>query len=126
MLKRFLKILFVFCFFISFVEAEIINNIEVKGNQRVNTETIIMFSDVSVGQDLSDNDLNQILKKLYETNFFEDVEVKQRNLDGKLVDIDINIKENQTGTFTAGASFGTLEGITLLTGLNENNIAGTG
>ena len=79
MLKRFLKILFVFCFFISFVEAEIINNIEVKGNQRVNTETIIMFSDVSVGQDLSDNDLNQILKKLYETNFFEDVEVNLKD-----------------------------------------------
>ena len=38
----------------------------------------------------------------------------------------LNIKENQTGTFTAGASFGTLDGITLVTGLNESNIAGTG
>ena len=35
-------------------------------------------------------------------------------------------KENQTGTFTAGASFGTLDGITPQLGINENNIAGTG
>ena len=36
------------------------------------------------------------------------------------------VKENQTGTFTAGASFGTLDGVTLVTGLNESNIFGTG
>ena len=45
---------------------------------------------------------------------------------GSCADIDINVKENQTGTFTAGAAFGTLDGITLVTGLNESNIGGTG
>ena len=89
MLKKFLKILFIFYFLTSFAEAETINNIEIKGNKRVNTETIIMFSEVSVGQDLSDNDLNQILKKLYETNFFEDVEVNLK--DSKL---EITVIEN--------------------------------
>ena len=35
-----------------------------------------MFSDVSYGDDLSESDLNKILKKLYNTNFFDIVSVK--------------------------------------------------
>ena len=42
-----------------------------------------MFSGVTIGEDLSTNDLNIILKNLYETNFFEDVQVNlnQSNLE---------------------------------------------
>ena len=32
--------------------------------------------DVSINDDLSENDLNEILKKLYNTNFFDLVSVK--------------------------------------------------
>ena len=35
-----------------------------------------MFADVSINDDLSENDLNGILKKLYNTNFFDLVSVK--------------------------------------------------
>ena len=82
--------------------------------------------DISEGDAFLLNDENFIRKQINSLGFFENVEVKHTNLGDNLVDIDINIKENQTGTFTAGASFGTLDGITLITGINENNIAGTG
>ena len=86
-----LKIAFIFSFFlltnVSF--AQIINKIEVKGNQRINSETVEMFSTVSVGDDLSKNDLNKILKNLYETNFFENVNlIMSDNL------LTITVKEN--------------------------------
>ena len=58
------------------VNSEIINNIEIKGNERIPTETILMFSQVGIGQDLKINDLNEVLKNLYDTNFFEDVSLK--------------------------------------------------
>ena len=85
MLKTFSKILFVGCFFVNIAKAEIINNIEIEGNLRVNTETIIMFSDVTIGQDLLNDDLNEILKKLYDTNFFEDVQVSLNNSKLKII-----------------------------------------
>ena len=40
-------------FFTNIVKAEIVNNIDIKGNLRVNSETIKMFSGVTIGEDLS-------------------------------------------------------------------------
>ena len=54
--------------------------INIEGNQRISSDTIKMFSGVSVNDDLLDNDLNQILKKLYNTNFFDLVSVKIKNI----------------------------------------------
>jgi outer membrane protein insertion porin family len=55
------------------VYADIINKIIISGNERVNTETIKMFGGIKVGENLNSNDLNKILKNLYETNFFENI-----------------------------------------------------
>ena len=35
-----------------------------------------MFCNVKIGDDLNENDINYILKKLYDTNFFQDVSIK--------------------------------------------------
>ena len=60
----------------TFVFSEIINNIYVIGNNRVSDETIINFSEIKRGNDVSDKTLNESLKNLYKTNFFELVELK--------------------------------------------------
>ena len=76
---KFKLILISFCIFILSVDnlkAETVNKIIVEGNDRVSSETIIMFSGVSVNDDLSENNLNQVLKQLYGSNFFELVSVK--------------------------------------------------
>ncbi len=69
------KVLAVFIFLLctNFSSAEIVKKIVVDGNERVNIETIKIFGKVKVGDDLNNNDLNRILKNLYETNFFENV-----------------------------------------------------
>ena len=61
------------------LKAETVNKIIVEGNDRVSPETVIMFSGVSVNDDLSENNLNQVLKQLYGSNFFELVSVKIEN-----------------------------------------------
>ena len=68
--------------------AEAINSIEVKGNKRVSKETIINFSELKVGQEFSDEMLNNSLKELYNSKFFEDVSLEMNN--GTLI---INVKE---------------------------------
>ena len=67
-------ILFFFIFFkSSLLLAEIITDIKVKGNSRVSSETIINFSGIVIGQDVSQKQLNDSLKELYKTNFFKNV-----------------------------------------------------
>ena len=64
-------------FLISFsVKAEIVKKIEINGNQRVSSETVKIFSEVKINSDLSLNNLNNIIKKIYSTNFFSNVSVK--------------------------------------------------
>ena len=82
-------LIFFFIFFISTLRAEIIEQINIDGNERISSETIKMFAGVSVSDDLTENDLNQILKKLYNTNFFDLVYIKISN---KI--LTISVKEN--------------------------------
>ena len=70
--------------------ATIINNIEVKNNNRISKETIITYGNVIIGKDYSQEDLNDIIKRLYQTNFFKNVSLK---LDDKT--LIINIEENK-------------------------------
>ena len=87
--KIYLFLIFFFSISTLVARAEIINKINVEGNQRISSETIKMFSGTSINEDLSENDLNDILKKLYETNFFDLVSV--RISDKTLI---IKVKEN--------------------------------
>ena len=93
MFKSSLKITILFFFLLTslntFLKAEIVSNISIEGNDRISTETIKMFSGVSEKDDLSENDLNQVLKNLYDSNFFELVSVKLENNI-----LTINVKEN--------------------------------
>ena len=65
--------------FCSFAYSEIVKKIEILGNDRISNQTIIMFSTINTGDDIDQKKTNQILKDLYETNFFEDVSVKIEN-----------------------------------------------
>ncbi|MDA9604028.1 outer membrane protein assembly factor BamA [Candidatus Pelagibacter sp.] len=86
-----LKLLSIFFIFSlsNILYAEIVKKIEISGNNRVNSETIEMFSNISIGDDISSDDLNNSLKDLYETNFFEDVNLLLNN--STLI---IRVKEN--------------------------------
>ena len=70
----FKSILIVFIITIS-ANSEIIKEIKINGNKRVSSETIKIFSEIEVNSDLSVNQLNDVVKKLYSTNFFNNVEL---------------------------------------------------
>ena len=91
--KNFLKINIlniIFCFFLAkYTYAENINNFNIQGNERVSDETVIMFSELNIGDFISQDKLNQALKKLYYTDYFKEVEISFEN---KVVII--NVQEN--------------------------------
>ena len=92
MLKSFCKLnlfLIFFLIFASILRAEVINKINIEGNNRISSQTIEMFSGVSISDNVTEVDLNNILKRLYNTNFFDLVSVKVLN-----ETLIIKVKEN--------------------------------
>ena len=88
MLKNFIKLILFASLFINNVNAESFLNFNVIGNERVSSQTIINFSNLDIDSDLSENDLNQALKNIYDTNFFELVSLNITNNT-----LNINVKE---------------------------------
>ena len=79
MLKFFIKIILISFMFLIHVNAEPVKKITILGNERVSKDTIILFSEIDLYENLSNNDLNNIVKKLYKTSFFKDVKVSLIN-----------------------------------------------
>ncbi len=77
--KRLFLIITFIIFCISFANAELIKKIEISGNERVSNETIKMFGSISLNQNLEKKELNTILKNIYSSNFFEDVNISFLN-----------------------------------------------
>ena len=63
--------LLIFFSIYSFSLAEIVKKIEINGNERVSSQSIEMFSKINVGDDIKKDDLNKILKNVYDSNFFQ-------------------------------------------------------
>ena len=66
-----------------------VNKVKVTGNERITLESIIVFGDIKMGENYEVQDVNLLIKKLYETNFFSDIKIKIAS--GELV---INVTEN--------------------------------
>ena len=76
-MNRIIKIIFFIFTFNTSVHSEIVNRVEINGNQRVSEETVKVYGGITSGKkDYSKGDLDNILKNIYETNFFENVTVE--------------------------------------------------
>ncbi len=79
-MNKFLTFITVFFLHFSFLNAEIVNNIEIEGNSRISNETIKVYGGIqSINKDFTKKDLDEILKNLYDTNFFETVNLEIKN-----------------------------------------------
>jgi len=69
--------------------SEVVNKVDVQGNERISLETIIIFGDIEIGKNYEKSDIGLLIKKLYETSFFSNISVELIN--NKLT---IVVKEN--------------------------------
>ena len=72
MFKFYISIFFLFFLNLS---AEIIQKLEVQGNSRISDETIKVYGEINLGKEYSSFELNEVLKNLYKTDFFEDIKL---------------------------------------------------
>jgi len=65
-----------------------VQGIRIEGNQRITTGTILNYLNISVGQDITSQDIQESIRALYSTGFFRDIEA--RKLENLLI---LNIME---------------------------------
>jgi len=97
MKKSIFTLIFISILTINYAYSEIVSTYKVTGNSRVTKETIGVFGDIKINENYDDQKINDLIKKLYDTNFFSYIEV---NLDNGV--LEISVKENpviQTLTF---------------------------
>ena len=84
------QLLIIYLFISSAIlKADIYNEITVEGNERLSVETVLMFSGLTTGINLENSDLNSAIKKLYDTDYFKNVEIQIK--DNELL---IKLEEN--------------------------------
>ena len=59
--------------------AKTFENIKITGNKRVSLNSIIVLGDIDINGDYTDRELSQIIKKLYDTDFFESIIINISN-----------------------------------------------
>ena len=85
--------LIIFIFFIStysYVGSEIIQDIVVKNNNRISKQTIITYGKIELNKDYTLNDVNNVFRNLYQTDFFETLKIDV--VGSNLV---VDVKENK-------------------------------
>ena len=76
---NFFKII-VFLLFINLhVKAETVNDVKINGNSRVSDETIKIYGEIKLNENYDQKKLNSILRNLFGTKFFEDVNLRILN-----------------------------------------------
>ena len=73
----FLILFFTFCNVNSY--SEVVNKVEVQGNNRISSETIMIFGDIVIGNNYEHSDVSLLIKKLYKTNFFSNISAELKN-----------------------------------------------
>jgi outer membrane protein insertion porin family len=90
MAKFLLKIIIIYCSIITFSLSEIIRDVIVEGNNRISKQTIITYGNIKLNTNYDNEKINDVLKNLYSTNFFEDISITKTNDNLKII-----VKENK-------------------------------
>jgi len=75
----FIKIIVFFLFSLSFANAETLKKFEITGNKRISDQTIIIFSEIKINEEITKKKLDDVIKKLYKTNFFRNINLGFEN-----------------------------------------------
>ena len=78
-LFKILLFIFASSFILSLSFANEIKKIKINGYERVSDETVIMFSNLNIGENLTSENLNNALKELYYTDYFKNVNISNNN-----------------------------------------------
>ena len=79
-MNKFFTYILAFFLYFTFLNAEVVKELEINGNNRISKETIKVYGGIqNLNKNFTNQDLDKILKNLYGTNFFENVNLEIKN-----------------------------------------------
>ncbi|MEW6996523.1 outer membrane protein assembly factor BamA [Colwelliaceae bacterium BS250] len=105
-----------------------VNRINFAGNDVTSEQVLRREMRQMEGAWLSNNWVEASKMRVQRLPYFETVEFETTQVPGEedLVDIDFTVKEQASGSFTAGVGYGSYSGLSLNAGVQQNNFLGTG
>ncbi|TCK06575.1 outer membrane protein assembly factor BamA [Phorcysia thermohydrogeniphila] len=70
--------------------------------------------------------LERSVRRLFNTGYFENVDVKPKIVEGNKVDVNVNVEERLTGMFSVGAGYSSVSKLVAMVSLSKGNLFGTG
>ena len=103
-----------------------VRHINISGN--TTTKDVVLRREMRQmeGGWLSSEALETSRARLNRLGFFSKVDINTDRISDDLVDVNVNVEEQSSGSFNAGIGFGTDSGVSLSGGIQQNNFLGSG
>lgn len=104
-----------------------INRINIKGNTRTRDKVVRRDIELDENGIFNASQLKTSHQQLQRLEFFEDVNISpEPTVDETLLDINVEVKEKPTGKFSIGAGYSSVDHLTFMGEVSENNLFGRG
>ncbi len=103
-----------------------VRDVKISGNTKTKDHVVRRYIYLAPGDTFSLTDLKDSKYELQRTGFFDEVSVVPKKVDANSVDLDVHVKEAQTGSITAGVSYGSYDGFGMNASISDRNLFGTG
>lgn len=104
-----------------------INRINITGNTRTRDKVVRRDIELNENGIFNASQLKISHRQLQRLEFFEDVNISpEPTVDETLLDINVEVKEKPTGKFSIGAGYSSVDHLTFMGEVSENNLFGRG
>jgi len=105
----------------------LVEAIIVKGNDKTKTTVITRELNFRTKEPFNAKDAKRSMQKIYNLGFFEDVNIKLNpGKEPNAVEVEIDVAEKKTGTFSIGGGYSASDGLVADIGLGDSNFRGSG
>jgi outer membrane protein insertion porin family len=103
-----------------------VRKINISGNEKTRDNVIRREIRVNEQEVIDTVSIKRSFERLNNLQFFETVEILPEQVEPDKVDLNVKVKEKNTGMFSIGGGFSTLDGLTTVADITEGNLGGRG